>query len=120
MILKRGLYGNSLQNWGRNEQTADKKADTAQLDVAIKCHILSCYYVAEKKELILVLAVMAERENTMKNIEIREAIEKKRLRYYEVAAALGVHPASFSRWLYQSELTGDKKRRILDAIKRIK
>ena len=56
----------------------------------------------------------------MKNIEIREAIEKKRLRHYEVAAALGVHPASFSRWLYQSELTGDKKRRILDAIKRIK
>lgn len=56
----------------------------------------------------------------MKNIEIREAIEKKRLRHYEVAAALGVHPASFSRWLYQSELTGEKKQRVMDAIKSIK
>lgn len=92
---------------------------TAVLDAKkgnfIRLMMLSCYRNVET-----ISSRKAERKNTMKNIEIREAIEKKRLRHYEVAAALGVHPASFSRWLYQSELTGDKKRRILDAIKRIK
>ena len=87
----------------------------AKKDDYIRFMMLSCYRNVET-----ISSRKAERENTMKNIEIREAIEKKRLRHYEVAAALGVHPASFSRWLYQSELTGDKKRRILDAIKRIK
>lgn len=56
----------------------------------------------------------------MKNIEIRSTIQDKRLRYYEVAAALGVNPCTFSRWLYEGELTGEKKQRVMDAIKRIK
>lgn len=77
--------------------------------------MLSCY-----RNIETISSRKAERENTMKNIEIREAIEKKRLRHYEVAAALGVHPASFSRWLYENELTGEKKQRVMDAIKRIK
>lgn len=68
----------------------------------------------------LISSRKAERGQTMKNLEIREAIQKKRLRHYEVAAALGVNPCTFSRWMYQQELSGDRKKRVLDAIKSIK
>lgn len=53
------------------------------------------------------------------NIEIRKAINDKRLKYYEVADALGIHAESLSRML-RKELEGEQKQRILDAIKSIK
>lgn len=51
----------------------------------------------------------------MNNTEIRKLIEKKRLRYYEVARAVGVNPQTFSGWL-QTELTDERKERVLKAI----
>ena len=53
------------------------------------------------------------------NLEIRKAIEKKRLRYYEVAKACGVNAITFSRWL-RYELDDEKKKFILKRIKEIK
>jgi len=53
------------------------------------------------------------------NIEIRQAINDKRLKYYEVADALGIHAESLSRML-RKELDGEQKQRVLDAIKSIK
>jgi len=51
----------------------------------------------------------------MKNIEIRQAIAKKRLRFYEVANALGITCWTFSVWL-RSELPQEKKEEILKVI----
>ena len=53
-----------------------------------------------------------------KNTEIRQAIEKKRLRYYEVAEACGVSLYTFSHWL-QTEMKPEKKEKILKAIEGI-
>lgn len=53
------------------------------------------------------------------NVEVRQAITRKRLKYFEVAAALKVHPVTFSRWL-QFELTPERKAEILKAIEGIK
>ena len=55
----------------------------------------------------------------MNNIEVRQAITKRRLKYFEVAAALKVHPVTFSRWL-QFELPKERKAEILKAIEGIK
>ncbi len=53
------------------------------------------------------------------NMEIRQAIEKKRLKYYEVAEACGVSLFTFSHWL-QTEMKPEKKTEVLKAIKGIK
>lgn len=55
----------------------------------------------------------------MKNIEIRNKIAEKRLRYYEVAAALGITNSTFSNWL-RFELSAEKRERVLRAIESIK
>lgn len=55
----------------------------------------------------------------MNNIEVRQKIEKKRLRYYEVAQALGIDACTLSRWL-QKELEPKRKSQVLKAIKSIK
>jgi len=52
------------------------------------------------------------------NQEVRQAIEKKRLRYYEVADALGITRGTLSVWL-SKELSPDKKQEVLDAIDKI-
>jgi len=52
------------------------------------------------------------------NKEIREAIEKKRVKYYEVAEKIGVSSCYFSR-LLQRELPEERKKEILKAIKSI-
>lgn len=49
------------------------------------------------------------------NKDIREAILKKRLRYYEVAQAMGVSAYTFSHWL-EKELPEEKKNMILNKI----
>lgn len=53
------------------------------------------------------------------NEDIRQAIDKKRLKYYEVADVLGIHPATFTRWL-RHEVDPKRKAEILKAIRSIK
>ena len=55
----------------------------------------------------------------MNNLEVRELIERKRLKYYEIAERLGVNSTTLSRWL-QTELTPERKTKVLKAIKSIK
>lgn len=50
------------------------------------------------------------------NKEIREAIEKRRIKYYEIAEKVGVSTCYFSR-LLQRELPEERKAEILKAIK---
>ncbi len=51
----------------------------------------------------------------MANEEIRAEIEKKRLKYYEVAEKIGICPETFSKWL-RKELKPSKKSRVRHAI----
>lgn len=53
------------------------------------------------------------------NAEIRKEIERRGLKYYEVAAACGVYYSTFSHWL-QLELPDKKKREILKVIQEMK
>lgn len=53
------------------------------------------------------------------NEEIRAAIAKRRLKYYEVAEQMHVHPATLTRWL-RFELDPKRKAEILQAIRSIK
>lgn len=52
----------------------------------------------------------------LNNMEIRQQIEDKRLKYYEVAQAVGITPYTFSVWL-QKELTPERKSRVEKALK---
>jgi transcriptional regulator with XRE-family HTH domain len=52
------------------------------------------------------------------NLEVRQAIERKRLHYYEVANALNINPCTLSRWL-EKDLPEERKNQILEAIKSI-
>lgn len=52
------------------------------------------------------------------NIEVRLLIEKKRLKYYEVAQAIGIDPCTLSRW-FQGELTPERKETVIRAIESI-
>lgn len=49
------------------------------------------------------------------NTEIRQLLDKKRIKYYELAAALKINPCTLSHWL-QTELTEERKKKILKAI----
>lgn len=53
------------------------------------------------------------------NKEIREAIEHKGLKHFQVAAACGVNRVTFSTWL-QLELPKEKKEKILKVIEEMK
>lgn len=55
----------------------------------------------------------------MANLEIRQAIADKRLKHYEVAAALGINQCTLSHWL-QIELPKEKKKYILGVIRKMK
>lgn len=55
----------------------------------------------------------------MKNLEVRKRIAARRLRYFEVAAALNIDPCTLSRWL-QTEMNPEKKRKVMQAIESIK
>ena len=52
----------------------------------------------------------------MANEDIRNAIMKKRLRFWEVAQALGVSAETLSRWL-RVEMPEDKREKILNVVK---
>ena len=54
-------------------------------------------------------------ERKVRNVEIREAIEKKGLRHFEVAELMNVSTYAFSKWL-QRELPEEKKKKILEVI----
>nr|DAV15792.1 MAG TPA: Regulatory protein [Caudoviricetes sp.] len=54
----------------------------------------------------------------MANIEIRDAIKKARLFHYEIADELGMSESAFSK-LMRTELTPEKKEKILQAINKI-
>ena len=56
----------------------------------------------------------------MFNVEIRDAIKKARLYNYEVAAALGMHEASFSRLIARKELSAEQKANVMAAIQKLK
>lgn len=49
------------------------------------------------------------------NEEIRELIESNRLRYWEVAAQIGINDASLSRWL-RIPMNENRKDRVVKAI----
>lgn len=51
----------------------------------------------------------------MANLEIRQAMARKRLKHYEVAQILGVSPFTFSRWM-RDELPVEKKEQIMKII----
>lgn len=55
----------------------------------------------------------------MANEEIRQEIEKRRLKYYEVAKQLNIAPATLTRWL-RFEVSGERKKEILTAIRNAK
>lgn len=52
----------------------------------------------------------------MNNKEIRREIFRRNLKKCQVAAALGITPFTFSRWL-KYEMNAEKKARVLEAIK---
>ena len=51
----------------------------------------------------------------LNNLEVRTAIEKKRLKYYEVAQAVGITQHTLSHWL-KNEMSAERKARVLNAI----
>lgn len=53
------------------------------------------------------------------NVEVREAIKARGLKHCDVADALGISAVNFSVWL-QSELSKEKKRRVLKAVRSCK
>lgn len=55
----------------------------------------------------------------LNNLEIRTAIEKKRLKYYEVAEVVGIDECTLSKWM-RKELDGERRKRVLDAIRKLK
>lgn len=55
----------------------------------------------------------------MENMEIRVAIMKANLKYWQVAKALGMLDSNFSR-LLRKRLTKDEKTKILSAIETIR
>lgn len=51
----------------------------------------------------------------MKNIELRQLINDKRLKFYEIAREIGIAPTTFTIWM-RDELTDDKKEKVMRAI----
>ena len=56
----------------------------------------------------------------IRNQDIRDAIEKANLRYWQVAAAYGIDKRRFSSLLSDRELLCDTKSKLLDIIERLK
>jgi transcriptional regulator with XRE-family HTH domain len=54
----------------------------------------------------------------MANKEIREEIERRRLRYYEVANRIGISQYTFSHWM-QNKLTPEQEERTRKAIEKL-
>lgn len=54
------------------------------------------------------------------NQDIRRAIKQSRVRQYEVAKEIGIHPTTFCSWLTFGELSPERKEQIFKAIEQIK
>lgn len=54
------------------------------------------------------------------NKDIRAAIRGSRLKQYEVAREINVHPTTLCSWLSFGELSAEKKQRIFAAIEKIR
>ena len=55
----------------------------------------------------------------MCNTEIRQEANRNNVKYWQVAEALGVHPATLTCWL-RKELPFEKKIKVMQAIEKIK
>jgi len=51
----------------------------------------------------------------MTNLEIRETLRTRKIRYWQLADAVGVSPYSLSVWL-RHDLTGDRLTRVSNAL----
>lgn len=54
----------------------------------------------------------------MANQEIRDLIAKRRLKHFEVAEAIGIHPTYLSH-LLQRELPQERKKHFIEVIKKM-
>lgn len=54
----------------------------------------------------------------MKNEKIRQEITKNRIKYYEVAAGVGISPGTLSVWL-REELSPQKEKLVMKSIEGI-
>ena len=55
----------------------------------------------------------------MNNTEVRKAIFESNLKKYQIAEKIGINCYTLSRWL-QTEMTPERKARVLDAISKLK
>lgn len=61
------------------------------------------------------MRAIKERFQKMKNIALRQLINDKRLKFYEIAREIGIAPTTFTIWM-RDELTDDKKKKVMNAI----
>ena len=54
------------------------------------------------------------------NKDVRQAIRQARIKQYEIARTINVHPTTLCSWLSFDELSEEKKRKIFAAIETIK
>ena len=54
----------------------------------------------------------------MKNIELRNLIIEKRIKFYEIAREIGVAPTTFTIWM-RDELSDEKKVKVIKAIQNL-
>lgn len=74
----------------------------------------------EKKEKIFEVIERGYLPETKRmNLQVRWAMEKHGICAYEIANELGIKPGTFAHWM-QSELTPERKKRVLQAIRSIK
>lgn len=51
----------------------------------------------------------------MNNIELRNLIIEKRIKFYEIAREVGIAPTTFTVWM-RDELSDEKKAKVIKAI----
>ncbi len=60
-----------------------------------------------------------ERNGTvMNNVELRNLIIKKRIKFYEIAREVGIAPTTFTVWM-RDELSDEKKVKVIKAIENL-
>ena len=56
---------------------------------------------------------------SLNNLDIRKAIQDARIKHYELAEALKIHPCTLSHWL-EMDMSVERKEEILKVIQSIK
>ena len=54
----------------------------------------------------------------MNNVELRNLIIKKRIKFYEIAREVGIAPTTFTVWM-RDELSDEKKSKVIKAIENL-